>query len=233
VELQVALSRISPPVRRFLEAAGKGDSETLLSVCAPRAIVDDEDGEAAMPVAEWCERLFSTTPLFVRPLHAVARSDGVVVGVMVSGRYAGTRTACLELDWTFIERGGQINAVKIRRRPTHVLPAVVASTIQAVNLGDMAGLLRTVGVDGLVVDQGRCHWGIDAIRKWAQTDVVDERLTLLVMRAHEHHGATIVVAYVDGDFDRRGLPDPLILACYFRLKEERVIELIIMRMDEL
>jgi hypothetical protein len=229
----MALSRLSPPIRSFLEAAGNRDCESLLSVCAEGAMVDDEDGGPAMPVAEWCERMLSGMPLLIRPLHAAMRSDGVVVGVMVSGRYAGSWTACLELDWTFIERGGQINAVKVRRRPTHALPAAVATTIQAVNLGDMAGLLRAVSIDGLVVDQGRCHWGVDAIRKWAQTDVVDERLTLLVMRAHEHHGATIVVAYVDGHFDRRGLPDPLILACHFRLEEERVIELIIMRMDEL
>jgi hypothetical protein len=34
---------------------------------------------------------------------------------------------------------------------------------------------------------------------------------------------------VDGDYDKRGLPDPLVLAFYFSVHREKVVQLIILR----
>jgi hypothetical protein len=45
----------------------------------------------------------------------------------------------------------------------------------------------------------------------------------------EHHGHTIVSAHVNGSFDRRGLPDPLVLTLYCSHKNRKIIMLIILR----
>ena len=45
----------------------------------------------------------------------------------------------------------------------------------------------------------------------------------------EHYGNFIVSANVDGNFDKRGLPDPLVLAFYFTPNDDRIVQLIILR----
>jgi hypothetical protein len=45
----------------------------------------------------------------------------------------------------------------------------------------------------------------------------------------EHYGHFIVTANVDGDYDKRGLPDPLVLAFYFSAYGDRIVQLIILR----
>jgi len=45
----------------------------------------------------------------------------------------------------------------------------------------------------------------------------------------EHHGNFIVTANIDGDFDKRGLPEPLVLAFYFTPHDDQIVQLIILR----
>ena len=44
-----------------------------------------------------------------------------------------------------------------------------------------------------------------------------------------NHGNFVVTANVDGNFDKRGLPDPLVLAFYFTSDNELIVQLIILR----
>jgi hypothetical protein len=44
-----------------------------------------------------------------------------------------------------------------------------------------------------------------------------------------HYGNFIVTANVDGNYDKRGLPDPLVLAFYFTAKSDLIVQLIILR----
>ena len=44
-----------------------------------------------------------------------------------------------------------------------------------------------------------------------------------------HYGNFIVTANVDGNYDKRGLPDPLILAFYFTGNSDLIVQLIILR----
>ena len=50
-----------------------------------------------------------------------------------------------------------------------------------------------------------------------------------VTSAIEHYGNFIVTANVNGTFDKRGLPDPLVLAFYFTLHGDQIVQLIILR----
>jgi hypothetical protein len=66
--------------------------------------------------------------------------------------------------------------------------------------------------DALVNDIQREFWGPDAIRRWADREII---------------GDVIVSAAVDGDYDKTGLPDPLVLTFYFSLDGGQISRLII------
>ena len=59
--------------------------------------------------------------------------------------------------------------------------------------------------------------------------IVGERLTMNVVKVINHYGNFIVTANVDGDYDKRGLPDPLVLAFYFTPQSDLIVQLIILR----
>ena len=60
-------------------------------------------------------------------------------------------------------------------------------------------------------------------------DIIGERLTMDMTEVVEHHGNFIVLANVDGNYDKRGLPDPLVLVFYFPPHGDQIVQLIILR----
>jgi hypothetical protein len=50
-----------------------------------------------------------------------------------------------------------------------------------------------------------------------------------VTKVVKHYDNFIVTANIDGNFDKRGLPDPLVLAFYFTPHTDLIIQLIILR----
>jgi hypothetical protein len=109
------------------------------------------------------------------------------------------------------------------------LPPLVAAYVEATNSCDLERLLATFSEDALVNDQLRDYWGKPAIREWAERDIIGERLTMAITTVIEHYGNFIVSANVDGNFDKRGLPDPLVLAFYFTPHNDQIVQLIILR----
>ena len=109
------------------------------------------------------------------------------------------------------------------------LPPLVRAYVEATNNFDLDGLLATFAHDALVNDQLRDYWGKDAIRTWAERDIIGEWLTMDVTEVIEHYGNFIVTANVDGAFDKRGMPDPFVLAFYFTPHSDRIVQLIILR----
>lgn len=110
-----------------------------------------------------------------------------------------------------------------------VLPPLVAAYVAATNSFDLERLLETFADDALVNDQLRDYWGKPAIREWAERDIIGERLTMTVTKVVNHYGNFIVTANVDGNYEKRGLPDPLVLAFYFTPQNKLTIQLIIFR----
>jgi len=109
------------------------------------------------------------------------------------------------------------------------LPPPVAAYVEATNNFDLDRLLVTFADDALVNDQLRDYRGKEAIREWAMSDIIGQNLTMNLTSVIEHYGNYIVTANVDGTFDKRGLPDPLVLAFYFTLHGDRIVQLIILR----
>src|SRR5260370_23592361 len=109
------------------------------------------------------------------------------------------------------------------------LPPLVAAYVQATNSFDLERLMARFCEDALVNDQLRDYWGKPAIREWAEGDIIGERLTMKVTKLVKHYGNFIATADVDGNYDKSGLPDPLVLAFYFIAHNNLIVQLIILR----
>jgi hypothetical protein len=109
------------------------------------------------------------------------------------------------------------------------LPPAVAAFINAINSSNLEGLMEAFAEDALANDQLREFWGSSAIRDWAAREVIGDRLSLSVVKAVDNHGNCIVTTNVDGTFDKRGLPEPLVLTFYFCADKGKVVQLIILR----
>jgi hypothetical protein len=109
------------------------------------------------------------------------------------------------------------------------LPPLITAYVEATNSFDLERLMATFAEDALVNDQLRDYWGKPAIREWAERDIIGERLTMNVTKVIKHYGNFIVTANVDGNYDKRGLPDPLVLAFYFSAQSDLIVQLIILR----
>jgi hypothetical protein len=107
------------------------------------------------------------------------------------------------------------------------LNAVIKNYIDATNAFDTDAIVATFADDPPVNDDHREFWGVDAIRAWADKDLVGARVTLEPTEVIEHHGTTVVRARYDGDYPKDGLPDPLILTNYFTVANGKIVSLLI------
>lgn len=109
------------------------------------------------------------------------------------------------------------------------LSGVVAEHIAAVNAFDEEAIVSTFTADALVNDAHREFWGTDAIRGWVAREMVGDHVSIEVIEAFDHHGHMIVRGRYDGDYDKTGLPDDLILTNYFAVSEGKIDSLIVIR----
>jgi len=109
------------------------------------------------------------------------------------------------------------------------LPPAVAAFVEATNSFDLDRLMAAFADDALVNDQLRDYWGKAAIRRWAERDIIGEKLTIAITKLVKHYDSFVVTAEIDGNFDKRGLPDPLVLAFYFTPHDDLIVQLIILR----
>jgi hypothetical protein len=103
----------------------------------------------------------------------------------------------------------------------------VSAYIAATNHFDIDALMGTFAEHALVNDHRNEFVGLDTIRAWAQREIIGDRVTLQVTDATSRGNAVAVTANIDGNFDKTGLPDPLVLTFYFSLSSERINQLII------
>jgi hypothetical protein len=122
-----------------------------------------------------------------------------------------------------------VSKSSISVNPPVALPPLVAAFIDATNSTDVDRLLATFAHDALVNDQLRDYWSKPMIRQWAERDLIGERLSMKLIKAINHYGNCIVTADVDGNFDKRGLPNPFVFAFYFTTHGNLLVQLIILR----
>jgi hypothetical protein len=115
---------------------------------------------------------------------------------------------------------------------TLTLDAVVAEHIAAVNSFDLDAIMATFADDALVNDAAREFWGKDRIRSWVAREMTGDHVTLQPVEVVEHAGMYAVRCRFDGDYDKTGLPDPLIMTCYFRVRQGKIVTLFVVKNGE-
>jgi hypothetical protein len=108
------------------------------------------------------------------------------------------------------------------------LPQPVARFVVGINTADVPLILSQFVDDAIVNDQLREYCGTESIRQWAEQECIGKALTIEVVDARRHYGQMILTGRIGGDFDKRGLPDPLLLTFYFTQDGGKVVQLIIL-----
>jgi hypothetical protein len=227
----MSFANLPPPIVAFLRAAQDHDLHSLLASFTSDAVLTDQGREyRGEAITHWNERIFLRGGVTVHPINVARRNHKTILTVMVSGIYDEVgATKPFQADWWFTISGDQLSAVTMVREKAPDLPAPVAAYIQATNSFDIETLLASFADDAVVNDQLREYRAKSAIREWAARDIIGDRVTMYVVNVVEHYGNAIVTANVDGDYDKRGLPDPLVLAFYFSVHREKIVQLIILR----
>jgi len=110
----------------------------------------------------------------------------------------------------------------------NTLNPVIAQHIAAVNAFDTDAIVSTFAEDAFVNDVHREFWGIDAIRRWVEKEVVGDKVTIEVRDVIEHSGDQIVRGAYDGAYDKTNLPPgDLILTNYFTVRDGKIASLIV------
>ena len=108
------------------------------------------------------------------------------------------------------------------------VPQPIRDYFTAMNAFKSEGIIASFTNDGLVNDIQREFWGRDAIKRWAEKESVgDHVVTTDFTEVKEHHGSWFISSAVDGEYDKTGLPNPLILTYYFTLDGDQISSLII------
>jgi hypothetical protein len=107
------------------------------------------------------------------------------------------------------------------------LDPVIASHIAAVNSFDLDAVMDTFADDAVVNDASREFWGREHIRAFVAKELVGDRVTMEPVEAIDNAGMWCVRCRYEGDYDKTGLPDPLILTNYFRVRDGKVVTLFI------
>jgi SnoaL-like domain len=105
------------------------------------------------------------------------------------------------------------------------LPATDTAYIRSINDGDAAAFITLFGDGAVVNDVGREFRGLAAIKEWSDREIFAPQVTLEVIDVVEHDGETVVATKVDGNFDRNGLPDPVIINHHITVQGGKIVGL--------
>jgi hypothetical protein len=110
---------------------------------------------------------------------------------------------------------------------TQELTSIVAEHLRAVNAFDLDAIMATFADDAYVNDVQREIVGKEAIRRWVAKEIVGDRVTIQVREVVNHYGDPIVRGLYDGTYDKTNLPKELILTSYFKVREGKIVSLIV------
>jgi SnoaL-like protein len=102
------------------------------------------------------------------------------------------------------------------------MPQSITAFIKATNAHKSDEFLATLTEGAVITDEGQEYRGIAAIKKWSDEKYIGARVTLDAVDLMNGDGKTIVTLRVDGDFDKTGLPDPLLLDFHFTLDTKKI-----------
>jgi hypothetical protein len=107
------------------------------------------------------------------------------------------------------------------------LPSPVSAYIEATNSFNLDGFVAVFDDDALVNDHRDEFIGKERIRAWAAREIIGDHVTMKVVDQRVVGNHVALKAEIDGDFDKKGLPSPLVLAFYFCLSGSKISALVI------
>jgi ketosteroid isomerase-like protein len=108
---------------------------------------------------------------------------------------------------------------------TTQLTPIAAAYVRSINDHDPAAFIALFADGAVVDDVGREFRGRAAIKAWSDREIFDARVTLDVRDVADHGGTAVVTSKVDGNFDRTGLPDPVIIEHHIAVEGDRIVRL--------
>ncbi len=107
------------------------------------------------------------------------------------------------------------------------LDPAIASHMAAINSFDVDAIMATFADDALVNDVAREFWGREQIRAFVAKELAGDRVTMEPIEVVDNAGMWCVRCRYEGDYDKTGLPDPLIMTNYLRVRDGKVVTLFI------
>jgi hypothetical protein len=108
---------------------------------------------------------------------------------------------------------------------TTELPPTAAAYVRAVNDRDPAAFVALFAEGAVVSDIGREFRGPVEIAAWSDREIFAPQVTLEVIDVADRDGETVVTAKVDGNFDRTGLPDPVVINHHITAEGGKIVGL--------
>ena len=109
---------------------------------------------------------------------------------------------------------------------TQRLSPLAEAYLRTVNAGESEGYYKLFAQDATVDDNGRAIDGLDVVKAWADHDIFAANVRLELLDVAGRDGAIVLVTKVDGDFDRTGLPDPVVIEHEIRTTGEKITRLV-------
>jgi hypothetical protein len=229
--VDLSLAKLPLPIKKFLRALESRDYPALCETLArDAAVIEQERHVPSEAIRAWSKNLLPDANFACYPIFATETGAATTLIVLRRGTEQGAKLQLrFQQRWQFGISEGRIVMLTILPEPLPALPGPVESYINATNAFALPALLATFAEDALVNDQLQDYRGKVAIAEWAARDIIGARLTMYVVNVLEHHGHVAVTAHVDGDYDKRGLPDPLVLAFHFWPRGNEIMQLFILR----
>jgi ketosteroid isomerase-like protein len=112
---------------------------------------------------------------------------------------------------------------------TTELTGTAAEYVKAVNSHDTDAIVALFTPDAYVNDARHEIHGTDSIRRWIAKEITGDNITMEVREVFQHYDETIVRSRYDGTFDRTNLPDEIILTDYIRVRDGKIVSLVVIR----
>jgi SnoaL-like domain len=102
------------------------------------------------------------------------------------------------------------------------LPVPISAFIEATNAHETDELFAALSADAVITDEGHEYRGIAAIKQWSDERYIGAKVVLEAVNVINRDHKTIVMAKVDGNFDKTGLPDPFYMDLHFVVDGNKV-----------
>ncbi|GMW03231.1 MAG: hypothetical protein AMXMBFR84_43650 [Candidatus Hydrogenedentota bacterium] len=98
--------------------------------------------------------------------------------------------------------------------------------MHAVNSKDVSKFRSLFAEDAEVNDAGCSFAGTEAIRKWSDREIFEASVTLELIDASAEENDITIKTIVDGNFDKAGLPDPLVITHRILIRDNKIAKLV-------